>query len=381
MTKLIYMDYAAATPIDKRVLTAMEPFFVEKFYNPSSLYLAARENRQHLENARRIVASQLGARPSEIIFTAGGTEANNLAINGVMQSVKSGNLIISAIEHESILVPAGQYNHSVVRVNNDGRLNLDELSSKIHDDAALISTIMVNNEIGTVQSVSSIAKIARQIKEDRKKRGVDMPLYFHVDACQAANYMDLHVSRLGVDLMTLNGGKIYGPKQSGVLFVKTGTPLQPQILGGGQESGRRSGTENLAAIVGFSEALSHAQQNYRQESDKMHILQNYFLDGLRQKLPFVEVNGSLKYRVPNNINILIDGYDNERLVMELDQAGIQCATGSACNSSNEEPSHVLKAIGRSPDQAQSSIRLSFGRNTTEKDIDYVLRVLAKLCKS
>lgn len=381
MAKTVYLDYAAATPLDRRVFKAMEPFFARQFYNPSSLYLAARENRQHLDNARQQVADLLGSRPTEIIFTSGGTEANNLAINGVMQSVKSSQLMVSAIEHESVLAPASQYDYSIVPVGQDGRLDLDKLVAKIQDTTVLISVIMANNEIGTVQPVSRISKMVQQAKEDRQKRGVKMPLYFHVDACQAANYMDLHVSRLGADLMTLNGGKIYGPKQSGVLYVKTGTLLKPQILGGGQEGGRRSGTENLATIVGFSTALLYAQQRYNEEADKMRVLQNYFIDGLRQKLPFVEVNGSLKYRVPNNINILINGYDNERLVMELDQAGIQCATGSACSSSSEEPSHVLRAIGRSVDQARSSIRLSFGRSTTKESVDYTMRVLEKLCQS
>lgn len=369
----IYLDYAAATPLDDTVLAAMQPYFATNFYNPSATYLAAKQVRQALSAARAQVAHWLGARPSEVIFTAGGSEANNLAIHGVMRQFPKGNVVISSIEHESVQAPAGHYDVREVRVQPDGRINLDDLRDKIDEQTVLISIMYANNEIGTVQPIRDIAKIIQAVRTARGPKG--LPLYLHSDACQAANYLDLHVARLGVDLMTLNGGKIYGPKQTGALYVKAGVSLTPLIDGGGQEQGLRSGTENVAGAIGFAAALQLVQSNRHEESERLHKLQQHFFTGLSKKLPGAIINGSLKYRLPNNIHFTIPGVDNERVLMKLDEAGIQAAAGSACSASDETPSHVLRAIGLSDIDSQASLRLSIGRHTTSADIEYTIKAL------
>ena len=357
---------------------AMEPYFAGRFYNPSATYLAAKYVSEDVAKARAEVANLLGARQSEIIFTAGGTEANNLAVHGVMRAYPGSNVVLSAIEHDSILEPAKGYKQKFCRVARDGRIDVADLEAKINDRTSLVSIIYANNEIGTIQPIRDIAKIIKKHRQDREKRGITLPLHFHTDACQAAAYLDLHVGRLGVDMMTLNGGKIYGPKQSGVLYVKTGTNMQPQILGGGQEYGLRSGTENVPAIIGLSKALVLAQKAREKEASRLRELQTLFIGTLSDKLPSATINGSTKHRLPNNIHITLPGFDNERLMMQLDKAGIMAAVGSACSASNEEPSHVLKAIGLSDKSAQSSLRFTMGRATTKTDIHYTLNELAKI---
>jgi len=376
--KQIYLDYAAATPVDPKVRAAMEPYSAHAFYNPSATYLAARQVARAILDARAKVAVVLGARPAEVIFTAGGTESNNLAIQGVMQAYPKSNVVISAIEHESVLKPALQYQHKMSKVLADGRIDLTDLKTKIDDSTVLASIIYANNEIGTIQPLRDIAKLLDAVRQQRRNNGNMLPLYFHTDACQAAAYLDLHARRLGVDLLTLNGGKMYGPKQSGVLYVRTGTVLKPQIVGGGQEYGQRSGTENVPAIIGLSKALELVQTRREFESARLRELQNLFLSLVSEKIPSAVVNGSIKHRLPNNIHITFPGLDNERLMMQLDEAGIMCAAGSACSASNEDPSHVLKAIGLSDAEAQASLRFTMGRATTKTDIVHTVSTLAAI---
>ena len=368
---LIYLDYAAATPLDSRVLAAMQPYLAEKFYNPSATYAQAREVRKDLELSRAGVAHWLGSRPSEVIFTAGGTEANNLAIHGVMRRFPDANIVVSAIEHDSVLEPARQYNCSEVSVQADGRLDLGDLERLIDDNTVLVSIGYANNELGTVQPIHDIA---RQLQTIRQRRKNNLPLYFHTDACQAGNYLDLHVARLGVDMMTLNGGKLYGPKQSGALYLKAGIELEPLISGGGQERGLRSGTENVAASIGFATALDIAQTMRHDESERLKELQKQLVEALL-KIRGVSVNGSRRFRLPNNVHATFPGVDNERLLIQLEEQGILAAAGSACSASNDEPSHVLKAIGLSDSDARASLRFSLGRNTTSKDLDLLLDTL------
>jgi len=375
MKKTIYLDHAAATPIEKAVLTAMNPYFSKAFYNPSATYLAARAVNDDLRAAKARIAGWLGARPTEIIFTAGGTEGNNLAINGIMSQYPEGNIVISAIEHESILKPAQKYDYREAKVSPNGIIDLKHLESLIDDKTVLVSVMYANNEIGTVQPLKDIAAILTQ-KRARRQGAKALPLLFHTDAAQAANYLDIHVHRLGVDLMTLNGGKIYGPKQSGVLFVKAGTLLNPQLLGGGQELGLRSGTENVAGSIGLATALDLVQQKRPNEVERLKILQALFYDLLAKKIPKAKINGSKKHRLPNNIHITLHGEDNERLIILLDQAGILCAAGSACSASNEEPSHVLRAIGLSDADAEASLRFTMGIKTTESEIRTTVKELA-----
>ena len=372
----LYFDYAAATPMDPVVLEAMKPYFTGKFYNPSATYIQAKEVHKDLEAARSKIALIIGSRSNELVFTAGGTEANNLAIQGVMRLFSGSNVVVSSIEHESILRSVDAYDSRQVPVSPKGIVELDRLVSCIDDETVLVSIMYANNEIGTVQSIRSIAQVIRDIRKSRKAFGNDLPLYFHTDAAQAASYLDLHVSRLGVDMMTLNGGKIYGPKQSGVLFVSSNVKLKPIIFGGGQERGLRSGTENVAGAVGFATALELAQERRHEESSRMKVLQDLFISQLSEQLPQVVINGSLRERLPNNVHITTPGQDNERLILELELKNILCAAGSACSASDVEPSHVLKALGLDDEVARSSLRFSMGRQTDEAA---VRRVVAELC--
>lgn len=378
MKKSIYLDHAAATPLDPMVFEAMRPYLTQKFYNPSAVYLAAKEVAQDIATARRRIAGQLGARTAEIFFTAGGTEANNLAIHGVMQAFPGKRLIVSAIEHESILAPAHQYDHKETPVLPDGRVDMDALQERIDDRTVLVSIMLANNEIGTIQPISQVAQLIMEIRQKRQKNGNELPLYLHTDAAQAANYLDLHASRLGVDLMTVNGGKIYGPKQSGFLYVRAGVNLAPQILGGGQERGLRSGTENVAGSIGLAIALDTVQAKRHEETTRLKHLQKLFFDLLEKYIPTVQINGSLKHRLPNNVHITLPGQDNERLIMALDQASIQAAAGSACSASNEEPSHVLKAIGLSDADAQASLRFTMGHSSDEAAVRRAVKELTSL---
>ncbi len=374
----IYLDYAAATPVDSAVLKAMEPYFSEKFFNPSANYLAAKAVAADLSAARESVAHWLGAKPSEVIFTAGGTEANNLAITGVLEQFPNANLVISAIEHESVREPAGQFGRHEAAVTKEGLIDLKSLEDKIDNNTVLVSVMYANNEIGAIQPLKEIATLLQKIRQQRRVAGNELPLYFHTDACQAANYLDLHVASLGVDLMTLNAGKIYGPKQSGVLYVRTGVKLVPQVRGGGQERGLRSGTENVAAAAGMAKALEIAQKMRADESRRLTQLRDEFIRALQAELSEVIINGSLKKRLPNNVNVTFPGQDNERLMMQLDEAGIICAVGSACSASKEESSHVLRAIGLSDEAARSTLRFTLGRSTTNSEIKKTVTALKEI---
>jgi cysteine desulfurase len=375
---ITYLDYAAGTPMSPVVLAAMQPYFMEKFYNPSATYLPAKKVREDLEAARARVAHWLGARPIEIVFTAGGTEANNLAIRGVMEQFPDCNMVVSAIEHESVLATAHKYDCREAPVTPDGIVDINRLPGLIDDQTVLISVMYANNEVGTIQPIRQIASAVEEIRKYRKDRGIDRPLYLHTDAAQAAAYLDMHTARLGVDMLTLNAGKIYGPKQSAVLFVSSKVQLTPQVLGGGQERTRRSGTENIAGAVGLAKALDLVQERRHKESERLHHLQQLFIELVTEKIPDATVNGSRKHRLPNNVHLTIPGHDNERLLLELEAKGILAAAGSACSASNEEPSHVLHAMGLSDSEAQASLRFTTGRQTTEVHIRHAVDVLASL---
>jgi cysteine desulfurase len=344
MSHKVYLDYAAATPMDPAVLEAMQPYFSEKFYNPSAIYLSARAIKNQLEAARRGVAQVLGAKPAEIVFTAGATEANNLAIQGLLRQYPDGEVLVSSIEHESVLEPAKLFNH----------------------------------KLGPVDSQGIIAKLISEIRQRRLAKGHQRPLYLHTDAAQAGNYLDLHVSRLGVDLMSLNGGKLYGPKQSGAIYVKAGIKLQPLIVGGGQEFNLRSGTENVAAVMGFAKALELAQTKRQAELKRVNTIRDDFEKQVLAKIPAANLNGHSSHRAPHISSLSFGGFDNERLMFELDELGIECAVGSACSASSDEPSHVLRAIGLNEAQAHSTLRFSFGRQTTQKDLEQVVGSLIDL---
>ncbi|HET9721718.1 MAG TPA: cysteine desulfurase family protein [Candidatus Saccharimonadales bacterium] len=376
--KRIYLDYAAATPMSIEVLKAMEPYFSKKFYNPSATYLAARAVKQGINQARRQVAGLLGAKPAEITFTAGATEANNMAIQGIMRQFPNSELLVSSIEHESVIAPARLFKHREIPVTKKGLIDLAKLELMVGPQTVLVSVMLVNNELGTVQPLAEIAKILNKLSILRKANGNNRPLYLHTDAAQAANYLDLHVSRLGVDMMSLNGGKIYGPKQSGALYVKAGTQLRPLIVGGGQEQGLRSGTENTGAIMGFARALESAQEKRGAEAKRVAQMRESFEKQLLEQLPQAKINGAARHRAPHIISLSLSGQDNERLMMELDELGIECAVGSACSASRQEASHVLSAIGMSDKQARSTLRFSLGKHTTTAEIKKTTAELVRL---
>ncbi|MDO8435308.1 MAG: cysteine desulfurase family protein [bacterium] len=389
MTQSIYLDHAAATPVRPEVLEAMLPYFTEKFGNPSAMYAAGREARIAVDDARAQIAAILGCADSEIIFTGSGTESDNLALFGAMRALSSlrgarkgdvaipasqGHLIVSAIEHHAVLEPACAlekegFEVTYLPVDRDGFISLDELHEALRDDTTLVSIMYANNEIGTIQDIPAIAAV---LKERKQK------IYFHTDACQASGYLDLDVKKLGVDLMTLNASKIYGPKGIGVLYVRRGTPLQPLIVGGGQEGGMRSGTENVPAIVGMAKALELAQKEREQESARLTKLRDEFIEAILKAIPGATLNGLPTKRLPNNINITIPGVESEVLLMRLDEADISASTGSACAAGAIEPSHVLLALGLSKQETKSSVRFTLGRETMKADLSGMVETLSRI---
>jgi cysteine desulfurase len=370
----IYLDYAAATPVDSAALRAAAPYAQELFYNPSAVYQSAREVRVHLETARTQVAHVLGAKSKEIIFTAGGTEANNIAVHSLLSQFNDAHCVVSAIEHESVLEPVHQYNNTIVPVSKNGIVSVESVMHAITENTVLVSIMYANNEIGTIQPIKDIVAAVAVIRADRLKNGNKRPIYVHTDACQAANYLDIQLQRLGVDMMTLNGGKIYSYKQSGCLYVRTGVELKPFMLGGGQERHIRSGTENTPAIIAFATMLQKVQKRKKSEAQRLKQMRNDIIATLSQ-IDNVKVNGDTVKRLPNNINVTIAGADGERLVMELDEAGVMVASGSACSAKNDQPSHVLLALGHSDAEASASLRITLGAPLPETETSRINEIL------
>ncbi len=380
---MIYLDYAAAAPVRPEVVKAMQAYLTDQFYNPASLYQPARAVRRTIDDARSTVAKVLGAKASEIIFTAGATESINLAVQGVAKAFPGQHIATSAIEHESVLATVnalgkqGWMQTSVIPVTADGFVRIEDVAQAITDQTVLISVIYANHEIGTVQPLAKIGQLIAGIRTDRAKRGISLPLYLHSDASQAAGYLDLQVQRLGVDLLTLNGAKLGGPKQSGVLYVKTGTRLEPLIYGGGQEGGTRAGTENAAAAVGLAKALEIATRERVEETKRLAGLRDQLIKALAQ-IPRAKLNGHISKRLPNNVNFTFYDATGETLVLYLEQAGILAGTGAACSIGSDQPSASLIAIGLSPTAANSSLRLTLGYQTTAADIRQVIKVFPAL---
>lgn len=371
-TRVIYLDNSASTPLDKKV--AEEMARASKLYgNPSSYNDCGREAREYIETARLKVARFIGAHSDEIIFTSSGTEANNLTILGLANSHSKGEIISTPIEHPSVLRPLEFLKHKglkavFIKVDKRGLVDLNDLKNKLTSRSVLVSVMYANNEIGTIEPIVKIGKI---IKESSKA-------LFHVDACQATEYLDMNVNRLGADLLTLNGTKIYGPKGIGVLYKRRGVKLSPLLIGGEQESGLRAGTENLPAIGGLAAALDRID---KKEGERLVGLRDYLIKKVQNLLPDIVVNGALgNQRLPNNINISVPGLSSEVMLLELDKYGVCAGSGSACTSHSVESSHVLKAIGLDKKYINGALRFSLGRQTTKRDIDYVLNVLPKVIK-
>jgi cysteine desulfurase len=351
-----------------------------EYANPSSLYQMARITRTAVESARHKVSTVLGSKLTEVVFTSGGTEGNNLAIQGVLRAHAGANWVTTAIEHDAVLScaePMRREGHlcSVIPVKPNGIVDPATTMAAVTDNTALISVMMANNEIGTVQPVADIARLVVAVRDDRRRRGIDLPIYLHTDAVQAAGYLDLHVARLGVDLLTISGSKIYGPKGTGCVYIRQGTVLQPLQYGGGQERDRRSGTENVAGIVGLAEALQLCGASRDAETHRLIPLRQELVRALTSAIAGVIVNGDTRRRLPNNVNITIPGAEGEALVLYLDRSGIMASTGSACSTGDLDPSHVLRALGRTPQEAANSLRFTLGRSTTPEAVDRVGAVL------
>ncbi|MDP3792876.1 MAG: cysteine desulfurase family protein [bacterium] len=383
----IYLDNAAATPLDPRVKQEMSKA-LELCGNPSSFNDVGREARDKLEKSRSVVARFLGSRPEEIIFTSSGSEANNLAILGLTKIYKKpAEIIATSIEHPSVLellkvLKYQGWKITYLKVDPEGFVNLKDLEEKLNPEVVLVSIIYANNEIGTIQPIFKISKILKdfnkklEIENWKLKIRETKRVLFHVDACQATGYLEMNVNNLGVDLVVFNGSKIYGPKGVGVLYKKRRVSLQPLICGGNQEHGLRAGTENLPAIVGLAKAVSLIE---KREGVKMSKLRDYFLDKVGEIMPDVKINGSLgNKRLANNINISLPNLDSESLLLELDKYGVYASSGSACTARSVEPSHVLKAIGVEKKYIHGALRFSLGRQTTRNDLNRLLKVLPKI---
>ncbi len=354
-SSIIYLDHAAATPLDERVLAAMQPYFSEMFYNPSAPYAPAVEVKRAYNEAKHRLAVCLGGQASELVMTAGATESINLMINSV-----SGHVISSAIEHDAVLKAIGD-NATLVAPSQKGSIVPSDIQAAIRPDTQLVTIAIANHELGTIQPLRDIAEVIRAERRRRLEAGEPTPIYLHTDASQGAGQIDINVARLGVDALTLNAGKIYGPKQVGLLWCNRMIRLQPLVRGGGQERGLRSGTENVAGTIGFAVALELAQQHRNSENKRLRQLRDQLQNQLTEAFPWAIVSGDQKRRLASHLHISFPGIDAERLVFMLEQKGVLVATGSACAANSGTRSHVLEAIGLAPEAADGSLRLTLGR--------------------
>ena len=367
----IYLDYAATTPCDPEVLEAMKPYFTEKFGNPSSIHSFGQEAKKGMEDSRQVLADFLGAKPEEIVFTSGGTESNNFAIFGVSSALaKKGNHIITSnIEHHAISEPCKALEKhgcsiTYVKVDKNGIVDPQEIKKAITDKTIMISIMQANNEIGVIQPIAEIGKIA-------KEKGIA----FHTDAVQTVGHIPVNVNDLNVDLLSLSAHKFYGPKGVGALYVRKGTRINRLLHGGDQEKGRRASTSNVSGIVGLAKAIELCKAKMKEEADLQISLRDNLIKGLLAKIDQCRLNGHPASRLPNNVNMSFEYIEGESMLLNLDMLGIAASTGSACTSSSLEPSHVLLAIGLPHEIAHASLRFSLGRWTRKSDIDYLLDVL------
>ncbi len=370
--ELIYLDHAAATPLDGKVLAAMQPYFGDAFYNPSSPYAPAVAVRRDYEDAKARIAACIGARPAELVMTAGATESINLAVGGA-----HGHIMTSAIEHESVLAAVRRGEHTIVEVSPNGRVDAGRVKKAIRPDTRLVSIALANGELGTIQPLSDIAAVIAEERARRQENGNQTPIYFHSDASQGAGLLDLHVARLGVDMLTLNAGKVYGPKQVGLLWVQRQVAVEPHIVGGGQERGLRSGTENVAGVIGFAKALELAEEKRKDETARLAHLRDTLEEKLLAALPEAVVSGDQRHRLASHLHISFPGLDGERLVFALENRGVLVATGSACAANKGTRSHVLTAIGLPPEVADGSLRLSLGRLSDEQTTRQAAEIIAE----
>ena len=378
--KQIYLDYAAATPVDVRVLSAMQPYFTEKFYNPSASYLPAKHIREEYEARKAVLANSIGAKSPDLVITAGATESINLAFT-VLRNFKSAHCLILETEHAAVRESAKNLSsdYEKIKVDRSGLIDLGDLKSKIKDNTVLVSVALANNELGTIQPLSDISRILQEVRDQRLKTKNLTPIYLHSDASQAMNLIDLSVARLGVDLLTINAAKVYGPKGIGALYVARGIRLFPITFGGGQEMGLRSGTENVPNLVGFSVASELAKKHLISSRKQYQALAKTFREIIEQKSKITPLwLGNPKHQLVNFIPVCFDGLDAERLIFKLEDRGIYVSTGAACAASKGQKSHVLSAIGLSDSEIAGSLRITLGKDTTIEDIKTAADNLAEV---
>jgi len=372
--KRIYLDHSATTSVDPQVLEAMLPYFSEKFGNASSVHSFGQEARGAVDNSRHAIAEFLNCKSTEIIFTSGGSESDNLAIKGVVEEseIEKPHVVTSSFEHHAVLDTIkeleldGKIEVTFINPNKDGLIEVKDIEAAIKPNTVLVSIMYVNNEIGTVQPIRAIGQMLEKLNKEREQK-----VYFHADAVQAAEYFDMNVDTLHVDLLTMSAHKIYGPKGIGLLYVRSDVPIKHQIVGGGQEYKKRAGTENVAGIVGFAKAVELIEESRNQGIKEKR---DRLIDGLL-KIPNSQLNGSKEFRSPANVNISFINAEGEAILLNLDMEGIAASTGSACTSGSLEPSHVLLSLGLKPEQCHGSIRFTLGRETIEDEIDSVLEIM------
>lgn len=372
--KNIYFDNSATTKTDEKVLESMMPYLSENYGNPSSIYKIGRENKKAVEESREKIAKILNCKPEEIYFTAGGSESDNTAIKGIARAYKNkGNHIVtSKIEHPAVLETCKQlekegFEVTYIGVDENGILNLEELKNAIKPSTILISVMFANNEIGTIQPIYEIGKIAKE-----------NDIFFHTDAVQAVGSLRINVQELNIDTLSLSGHKFYGPKGIGALYVRTGVKFEKFISGGHQERNKRAGTENVAGIVGIGKAIEIAYDNLEEHNKKIRELRDYYVKEVEQKIPYIKINGDKERRLPGNSNISFRFIEGESLLLNLDLKGICASSGSACTSGSLDPSHVLLAIGLPHEIAHGSLRISIGKYNTKEEVDYLVKNLVEI---
>lgn len=397
---MIYLDHAAATPVSAKVLAAMMPYFTEQFFNPSAPYLPAKHVRESYESAKNDLAHAIGAKGVDLIVTAGATESINLAFT-VLDQFPGSKCLTLTTEHTAVLEAAKSHNYALVTVDKNGIIQLDDLRQKLSDDVALISVSLANNELGTIQPLAEIAEIIRQIRQDRLQRGIMLPVYLHSDASQALSLIDINVARLGVDLLTLNAAKCGGPKGVGALYVAHGVKLQPITVGGGQERGLRSGTENVPGVIGFAQATTETKthlSSHRKQYQKMADIIRQELESIKTPVqdqdpalhnPIIAQNnkkvnrksqsirflGNPKHQLASFIPVSFSGIDAERLIYRLEMRGVLVSTGAACAANKGTKSHVLAAIGLSDAEIAGSLRISLGSTNTLENVHEAAKII------
>lgn len=368
--EVIYLDHAAATPVDRKVLAAMQPFFSDDFYNPSAPYAPAVKTRRKYDAAKQTIARAIGAKGDDLVITAGATESINLAFGSF-----PGHIITGNIEHHAVLAAVKNHENTLVPANNMGIVSAESIKAAIRPDTQLVSIALANNELGTIQPLRDIAEVVRNERDARLARGDHTPLYLHSDASQGVGQLDVNVARLGVDLLTLNAAKVYGPKQVGLLWAAPYVKLKASIVGGGQERGLRSGTENVAGTIGFAKAMELVSEHRKFESDRLKKLRDAMQKRLIDAFPEAVVSGNLRHRLAGHLHISFPWLDAERVLFSLENRGVLVATGSACAANKGTRSHVLTAIDLPAEVADGSLRITLGHLSNDHNIDQATDII------